>query len=170
MKRLFATLLLLSMTCLNYAQTFITQKGGHSYTLNIPNYMAKTFDLNDVATLEYKNVAKETYLVVIEDDKAELNSVGMIFTSPAEFLEHFVKGYYAVADERKLSEVVTFENNGNLFAQVELTFNDPDGRLFFLITSVESKTHFYKILCWTLREYEDQYKNDFKEMAKSLQD
>ena len=39
-----------------------------------------------------------------------------------------------------------------------------------LITTVETKTHFYKILCWTLKENRDKLQKDFITIASSLKD
>lgn len=153
-----------------FSQNFQEKQGGHSYTVEIPDYMTRTFDLNDVATMEYKNIAKETYMIVIEDSKEELNSVGMTFTGARDFLDYFADDYYAGAENRLMSEVVEFENNGNEHAQVELTWSDPEVNYYMLITTVETETHFYKILCWTLYEYQDQFREDFKRIARSLKD
>lgn len=163
------SIILLSVS-FSYSQKFEIKQGGHSYTMEIPDYMSRTFDLNDVATMQYKNILKETYAIVIEDDKEELQSLGMTFTSPSDFLEYFVQDYYAQAEKREVTEAIEFENNGYAFSQVELIAETADISLFMVITAVESETHYYKILCWTLLEYKDKYEEDFKRMAKSLKD
>jgi len=132
--------------------------------------MSRTWDLNDVASMQYKNILKETYAIVIEDDKEELKSLGMTFTGTSDFLEYFVQDYYTDALKREVTEAVEFENNGNSFSQVELTAVTSDISLFMVITAVESETYYYKILCWTLLEFKDKYEQDFKRMAKSLKD
>jgi hypothetical protein len=110
------------------------------------------------------------YLVVVEDEKEELKSLEMEFSNSNEFLEYFIKDYYLDAEKRELSEIKEFKNKGNNFSQVELTFQDSDGEYFMLITIVDTKTHFYKILNWTVLKNKDKYYGDFIKTAKSLQD
>lgn len=169
MKLFYATILLVIVTFNSFSQNLSAKNGGNCYTLDLPNYMVKTFDLNDVATLQYKNVLKEAYTVVIEDSKEELTSLAMIFQNPKEFLENFINDYRATSN-RILSEIVEFESNGHPHAQVEMTWNDEDGDFFMLITSVETEGHFYKILCWTFLEYKDVLKNDYLLISKSLKE
>ncbi len=157
-------------TFFSFAQEFETKIGGHEYTLEIPDYLKRTFDLNDVATLQYKNILKDVYLIVIEDDKKELESLEIEFPNATEFLLFFVKDYNAEAENRVQSEIVEFENNGINFSQVELSFTDVEGDYFMLITAVETKTHFYKVMNWTKLAEKDIYYADFKRTAKSLQD
>lgn len=162
--------LLFFTTFLSFAQQFETKTGGHEYTLEVPDYLRRTFDLNDVATLEYKNIIKDVYSIVIDDDKEELEALEIEFPSVTDFLLFFVKDYNLEAENRVQSEAVEFENNGNNFSQVELSFTDVEGDYFMLITAVETKTHFYKIMSWTKLGDRDKYYSDFKRMAKSLKD
>ena len=76
----------------------------------------------------------------------------------------------ADAKNRKLSQVTEFEINGNKNAQTELTWSTDDTDYYMLITVVESKENFYKILCWTITENKDMLKNDFINISKSLKD
>lgn len=169
MKKIF--LLALLFCGLNtYAQNFSTQKGGHCYTLDLPNYLLKTFDLNDVATLQYMNTAKEAYVIVIEDSKEELNYYRMVMNGPTEFLEFFLKDYKVGAKKRKVSPVTTFAANGNNHAQVELTWTEDKLNYAMLITVAETPTHFYKIICWSLDSNYNSLKPDFLTISKSLKD
>jgi hypothetical protein len=169
MKLFYATILLAMVTTHSFSQNFSAKNGGNCYTLDLPNYMIKTFDLNDVATLQYKNAVKEAYTIVIEDNKEELTSLAMIFQNPNEFLENFIKDY-RTSENRTFSEIVEFESNGHPHAQVEMTWNDEDGDFYMLVTSVETEGHFYNILCWTILENKDLLKNDYLTISKSLKE
>ena len=170
MKKIYIILFLLTFTTKSFSQNFSTKNAGNCFTLEIPNYMAKTYDLNDVATLQYNNTVKEAYVIVIEDSKDELNSLSMIFQNPKEFLESFTKDYQLESKNRTISEITAFESNKNQHAQVEMSWSTEEGDLYMLITTVETKEHFYKILCWTLREHKDKLKADYLTISKSLLD
>ncbi len=152
------------------AQTFSLKKGGHSYTLEIPDYMTRTFSLNDVASLQYMNSTKEAYVIVIDDEKELLESLGQKFTNAEDFLYHFLKTYNKDAEDRKTGEISSFLANGNAHSQVTMTWKNDELSFFMIITTVESRTHFYKILTWTLAENRDLLRKDFLKIAKSLRD
>lgn len=164
-------LLLLGSYSAAHAQTqFAERKGGHSYSMEIPSYMVKTYELNDVASLQYFNKNKEAYTIVIEDSKEELELKGMRFENAADFLDSFAADYKKEEKRRKLSKAKVFESNGNHVAQSELKWTDEDGDFFMLITAVETKTHYYKVICWTLAANAPQLKEDFRHLSASIKD
>ena len=128
------------------------------------------YELNDVATLQYQNSSKEAYIVVIEDAKDQLESLGMKFTSANNFLEEFIKDYKTDNENREVKNNLTFKANGNDCAQLELYWTEDETDFFMLITAIETKTHFYKILNWTITDNVKTLKNDFQAIAKSLRD
>jgi hypothetical protein len=168
MRTFIAFLLLATITHHSFSQNFSTKSGGNCYRLEIPNYMVKTYNLNDVPTLQYNNIVKEAYVIVIEDSKDELQSLSMVFQNAREFLENFTKDYQLETQNRTLSEITEFESNKNQHAQVEMSWSNEDGHFYMLITTVETKEHFYKILCWTILENKDLLKNDYLTISKSL--
>jgi hypothetical protein len=105
MKTLFA--ILASFLCVNlYAQATLSEKKvGHIYYLSLPDYMLKTYDLNDVATLQYKNAAKEAYTIVIEDSKEQLEALGIKYTDAEDFLNSFLGDYNKEVKNRKVTSV-----------------------------------------------------------------
>jgi len=170
MKVFYIFLFSILFTSNTFSQNFLTKKGGNCYTMEIPSYLTRTYDLNDVATLQYNNTLKEAYVIVIEDSKDEMTSLGMVFLDSKEFLENFVKEYQIDAEKRTISEITKFESNQNQHAQLEMTWSSEDGDFYMLITSAETKEHFYKILCWTTAENKDKLKNDFLAIAKSIKE
>ncbi len=153
------------------AQKFAPQKGGHCYTLDIPDYMVRTYGLNDVASLQYQNIQREAYTIVIEDSKHHLESLGVKYSGARDFLEEFVQNYKLEEQNRKLNPIIEFKNNNNAHAQTELEWRDENDYAFFMIITVaETKTHFYKIMSWTLQEHKERLKYDFQQIAKSLKD
>lgn len=168
MKYLFVALLCLLVS--ESRAQFTQQKGGHSYTMDIPNYMVKTFDLNDVASLQYQNVAKAAYVVVIEDSKEHLQSAGIKFVDAKDFLEEFLKGYNKDASERRVGKTVEFTAHDNKIAQAEFTWKDDETSYYMIVSAVESQTHFYKVMTWTIADNKDSLKNDFLAISRSLKD
>lgn len=170
MKRLSIIILLVS-TLSGYCQTkFAERIGGHVFKINIPDYMVKTYELNDVASIQYQNSTKEAYIIVIEDAKDQLESLGIKFTDSKDFLDEFVKDYKIDNENRSLKNATQFKANGNDCSQVELYWTEEETDFFMLITAIESKTHFYKILNWTILDNADVLKKDFQVISRSLKD
>lgn len=166
---IYTIILLISSSILIFAQTkFEEKKVGHIYYVSIPDYMLETDQLNDVASLQYQNTLKEAYVIVIEDSKKSLTKAGMGFSGPREFYDSFAKDFFNADDE--IGKVKDIKVNGNYAVQVEVMrkFNDLD--IIYLVTVVETPTHFYKMLAWTLKSNWDSLIGDFKKIANSLKD
>lgn len=169
---------LLSITTIvsAYSQTkFTEQKAGHIYHVSVPDYMTKTVTLNDVATMQYINSAKNAYLVIIDDSKEELEMKGIKFASLKDFHDDNIKHLRTEENESVETKATEFEANGNKFYQTELgvNFKEADNvevKITYLITYVETKSYYYQILCWSLSsEYKNLYA-DFKKIAASIKD
>jgi hypothetical protein len=165
--------LLLFALCLTgglSAQGFSARKGGHCYMMDIPDYMTRAYNLNDAASLQYQNLDIPAFLIVIEDEKTELDSLGMTFKGAAEFLDFFTRDFKKDAAGRRLGETARFTSNGNAHAQTELYWKEEDTEFFMLVTTVESAGYYYKILCWAPSEAKARLEADFRRASKSIRE
>jgi len=165
------TILFLSILCISfhlYSQSFSSQKGGNCFTIDIPDYMTKTYELNDNSSIQYINVSKEAYMIVIEDSKEQLESKGMKFVSPKDFLENFLNDFKKDSKKRKQSGYVNFESNGNKHSQVELSWEQEGTEFYMLLTTAETNKHFYNIMCWTIMDNKNMLKDDYLKISKSI--
>jgi hypothetical protein len=175
-KGVLITLFSITTLASAYSQTkFTEQKAGHIYHVSIPDYMTKAVTLNDVATMQYINSAKNAYLVIIDDSKEELEMKGIKFASLKDFHDDNIKHLRTEENESVETKATEFEINGNKFYQTELGVNfkekdDLEVKITYLITYVETKSYYYQILCWSLSsEYKNLYA-DFKKIAASIRD
>ena len=101
--------------CFNLSaqSNFAEKSGGHCFNMDIPDYMTKTYDLNEAASLQYQNLTKEAYAIAIVDFKDQLENLGMKFLNAKEFLDFFVKDYMLEVNDRKLTEITEFNANKN---------------------------------------------------------
>jgi hypothetical protein len=152
------------------AQGFSARKGGHCYTMDVPDYMTRTFALNDAASLQYQDLSIPAFIIVIEDEKEELQSVDMKFSGPPEFLEFFVNDFKKDATDRRVSPIASFTSNGKEHAQREVVWKEETSEFFMLVTAVDSAGHFYKILCWAPTEARSRVEADFRRVSKSIRD
>ncbi|MFN3850861.1 MAG: hypothetical protein ACK4NY_15615 [Spirosomataceae bacterium] len=176
MKKHLTLLLVLIGISTSFAQTkFSEKKAGHIFYIAVPDYMVKTVSLNDAASAQYMNSGKNAYLIVIADSKEDLELSGQKFVSPKDFHDSNIASLKTPENSPVESEGISFEANGNKFFQSELKAALPqeDGSkldISYLVTYVESKTHYYQILCWTLTPNFSTLLPDFKKIASSLKD
>jgi hypothetical protein len=172
MKKILLSVLLFFPAFLSFSQSpsFSVRKGGHCYTMDLPEYLTRTFSLNDVATLQYQNTAKSTYVIVIEDSKEQLQEVGMKFVSPKDFLENFSQEFKKDMENRKLAPTTEFKSNGYAHAQTELYWTEEGNDFYMLITGVETQGYFYKILCWTPKANQAAVQADFQRISRSIKE
>jgi len=151
-------------------QKMISREGGHCFSLSVPDYMVKTYKLNNVASLQYQNIRREAYVIVIEDPKEQLDEIGMHFTGPEDFISGFLKEYKGDAAERSVSSISTFDARSNRLAQATINWTEDENQFHMLVTAVETRTHYYKILCWSVNDHWEELKDDFEKIASSLKD
>ncbi len=171
MKKIFtlSILLVLFVPILSFSQSkFVEQKVGHAYYLSIPDYMTPTTELNKSASLQFQNTLKEAYVIVIEDNKEQLDSLGMRFTDPQDFYDSFITDFTADLENKKFTgtKKIKIGKNSAVQAEVSAIFNG--NPIWYLITVVESPTHFYKIIAWSLEENKDKLKPDYVKMVNSF--
>lgn len=173
MKKIITTLLLMIATSNTFAQTALKEyKIGHVVTLNLPDYMSRTLDLNSDAIIQYKSIVKDVYGFVIEDNKEELALAEMNFSSINEFCEEFAKGFLK-DEKKKIFSYPEYKKIGDTnFAEFDATYYDKDAKaeIYYLVGIVETKTAFYKVLSFSSKENKDKFKADFQSILYSIKD
>jgi hypothetical protein len=115
--------------------------------------------LNDDAVLQFKNEFEELYLIVLEETKTD---VAQYFpeiieeNDPEKRIELYAdvlsENYEANFDLENYSGYMPKEINGS--SAIEMTFNAVESKnglnVFYYVTFIETDTHFYQILTWTL--------------------
>ena len=168
--RIYGLLVSALMSFTSMAQEFSARKGGNCFTMDIPDYFTRTFELNDNASLQYRNTSRVAFVIVIEDDKSQLESLGIKFVNAKDFLESFSNDFKKDFPGRKQGNPKEFTNNGNNHAQVEFYWTEESSDFYMLITGVETPEHFYKIMCWTTLENKPKINDDFLRISKSLRE
>lgn len=136
----------------------------NNYQIELPAYLNKAYSLNDDASLQYMNMWREFYVIVIDETKAEM---------------------HAAIDENQLSYVYSKDLNGYSSLLLD-SFNDFKGRpnhtplttttingmqtqltsisdyvdgigIYYKIGYFESENNYYQVCTWTLKEYKAKY-------------
>jgi hypothetical protein len=163
---------------LNIATDFKKINVNNLYTIKLPKYMDEAKeDLNDVASLQYENQLKETYLLIIDESKKEYIDSYRRFDEYNEELsvaENYKNAQLELIQEGiktlRLSEPSTSKINGldvvhlELDAKVEGVFYD----ITYFFNFIEGKENMYMIMAWTLTSEKDTYREVFKKAASTF--
>ncbi len=150
-----------------------------NYSVVIPGHMVATTELNDEASLQYQNIYKELYILVIDEPKDEVINA---FTEAGEydttkspvtnyrtFLIRLLQESLSVKGGIELTkdtinglsaEIATFHATApEVGAEVEV---------FYQAAFYEGKNNFYYLTTWTLTEMEEKNRKEMKEMIYSF--
>lgn len=149
----------------------------NEYSMSLPKYMTKAKNLNDEASLQYQNVFKETYIIVIDEDKQEFIDTFIdmgVYDSTLSVVEN-----YRDAQVNAMSENMTIVKEGN---PVALKINNRDAQtiqfdgniegvkndIAYYLTFVEGNDKVYMIMAWTLVNRKAKYGKTFDTMVKTF--
>ena len=140
------------------------------YSMKLPKYLSKTNQLaGAVATLQYANGPKEVYVIVVNDSKAAARKKGIKIPSASQYLKATIGQLRG-----SLTGVVVSKTNTEKTAQgvskhqVEVTGMMKTHKILYQIAIVESSTHLFKIVAWTLEANRKTAGADLKAMIHSF--
>lgn len=173
------TLLFLVALMITSCQEYSTFKEHKTrkISIEIRDDLKETEDLNDEAILQFKNEFKELYLIVLEDPKVD---VAQYFPeiinekNPKKRIERYAdilaENYETNLDLQNHSGYTHKIING--LNAIEMTFNavesENDVTIFYYVTFIETDSHFYQILTWTLFNKKTDALESMKKMVNSF--
>lgn len=171
---LYCTLFLMASTGV-YAQTLQQKKVGHEYFISVSNGMQKRFDLNDNASAQYGDDDRQAYMIIIDEEKEALTTTGTGISSADLYFEDAVKNISSAGTllNKSMESKIKVNMMNAIQTTMEIDQDSDDGtklKIFYLLTVVEGKGHYYKILCWTLLENKDILLKEFKAISASLKE
>lgn len=149
------------------------------YSIEIPDYMVSTTALNDKASLQYNNIYKEKYIIVVEDDREQI--VKEFKESGIEFEDNEILVQFARAKENFLilgDQVVgEIDRNdlkaGNLAGKLVEFDSRVSGipeSITYYIAFIEGADHFYTVMAWTLSRRKKAYSAEVNKMLTSFKE
>jgi hypothetical protein len=147
------------------------------YSMGIPSFMTKATALNKGASLQYQNIFKEAYVIVIDEDKQEFIDTYKelsIYDTTRSVLSNYtdsqVQSITANIEVISQKEVTTFKINGQNAAAVELDANVEGVKIpiTYFLSFIEGKDKLYFIMAWTLQDKKDTHRDPFARMVKSF--
>lgn len=182
-KHFFITLIaaLLLLSCGDGKEKTQTVKVKNSYTMELPEFLTKTTDLSEEASLQYQNTLREIYIMVIDEPKNELEEV-IAANALEDYYTPNLDGYaqliYDGIDSRanldSVPQLKPRKLNGLDAKTCDFTGTVQGLHIYWSLAFIEGKNNYYQVMTWTLLDRKKEYKdimdamtNSFKEIDKS---
>ncbi|MEK6153576.1 hypothetical protein WIW50_09965 [Flavobacteriaceae bacterium 3-367] len=147
------------------------------YSIALPKYMKEAKNLNRDASLQYQNIFKEVYFVVIDEPKQELMEVfkeldewdesKSVVQNYRDIRLQFLSENVAIEDQ---TTPKTMKINGLDAEILEIDGKvAPDYELAYTLGFVEGKDHVYMITAWTLKDKKEKLKETFEQAIASFE-
>ena len=144
--------------------TVLTSLDGASQ-ITVPEDWNETNELNDVATIQAANFNKEQYVIVIEDSKEDFTDANLDDHSQITS-QLIVDGLTAP----NLTSPNPITINGYTALQREIQGSFENINVVYLHTSIETPTHFYQIVTWSLKSRFEENRSVFEQVTQSFQE
>ncbi len=150
----------------------------NEYSILLPKYLKKTANLNENASLQYQNIFRETYVIVIDAPKEEyitlfkeleLYDEGL---TPFENYVKFQNEHFSNSIEELIYDSGFSDNKINnlpaKFRELQAKVSGIDSEISYWNTHLESDVKMYTIMCWTLSERQKKYDDTFTKVINSF--
>ncbi len=153
------------------------EASANDYKLMVPKHMVKTTDLNDEASLQYQNIYKELYIIVIDEPRDTIiESFKMLgeyddTKSPVENYRTFLMDQLESNMDIKAEPEIRKEKINGMDAEI-VSFNAKvEGvayEVFYQAAFYEGKNNFYYLSTWTLANKKGDNREEMEAMIKSF--
>lgn len=149
------------------------------YRLELPKHMKEGKTLNESASLQFQNIFKEMYVIVIDEEKQGFIDA---FADLGEYdsTKSPVENYRAI-QLQKLSEAINITTQTTPVAkkinlldaeqvQIDGSVAGVSSEISYFLTFIEGDSHLYMIMAWTMRDRRDRYSKTFDYIADSFKE
>ena len=149
------------------------------YSIKVPNYMSVSNDLSEEASLQYENLIKDAYLIVIDENKAEFieifNELEMLDstkTALENYTQYQRESISNTMDVTSVSELREIMINGNeaLMIQIDGGIPEVNTDVTYLLAVIQGNANLYSVLYWTTKEQAKKMLPHFEQSIHTFQD
>lgn len=156
---------------------YTTQNINNLYSVNIPDCMHPTKKLNDAASLQYADLFKPLFIVVIDEDKAETKQAitetcfEEIITPDLDGYAFFhLSSYKEAMDVLHQSDLKDTTINGLKAKTTVMEVNSDGVSLYLAYTFIEGTHNYYQLVTWTQTDRKNKYEQLMDSMIYSFQE
>ncbi|WP_339834861.1 hypothetical protein [uncultured Flavobacterium sp.] len=149
----------------------------NQYSLDVYTNMSKTNELNDEASLQYQNIFKEIYVVVIDESAEQFNTsivdndlVDLYKPNLNGYSKLIIDGFEPEANIKKVSKEKDTLINGLEAKVIEFEGKVNEYKVYYQLAFIKSQKSYYQIMTWTLMENKEKLKNKLDKMTYSFKE
>ena len=147
----------------------------NEYSMELPSFMDESSNLNDDASLQYQNIFKEIYVIVIDENKEEFKEVFLDleqYDTSVSMVENYKNIQLSYLEEavtvNSVSELESSIINGLPFEIVEVDAVSEGIEVAYNIAYVDGDEKVYMIMTWTEKSRNEKNKDLFQKIIKSF--
>jgi hypothetical protein len=135
------------------------------YSVVLPSYMVATKSLNDEASLQYQATEKEFYIVILDEPKSNIAAENNL---RLHYDDTILKVSNTGLANPKVKAANAIKINGLDGLQTEVVGSFKNLQVFYLVTVLESNSHYYQILTWTLDNNRQKIEPEMRKILDSF--
>jgi hypothetical protein len=149
----------------------------NEYSMDIPSYMTKSTELNDDASLQFRGILREAYVIVIDESKQEFvdflaaeemydSTLSIVSNYAKTQLDNTTSSMNVIS--RKTPVRMKINGLNAVKAEIDGVVDGIPEPISYFVTFVESSEKLYMIMAWTLKEEKEVHRETFEKMAKTF--
>jgi len=170
MKKIFFLLILTVIISCNTETTFSEVNINNRYTILMPAYMKACNDIQKDASLQYQNLEKDIYAIVIDEKKVTMQDYDLNFNLDTYYNNISSQGFSESIKNGKISIPGRQQINGNKALIADITGKLEENEVYYKFAVVETPYEFYQILTWTRAAHREKLEKDMIKMIESFKE
>lgn len=148
--------------------TFNTITVNDKYSIAIPDYITPCTDLHKNASLQYQNIEKDVYYMVIDERKKLMASYHLDYDIDLYYKNVASQAFIETLENGKINPPGRQEIDGHKALISEITGDISGTEVYYRMAIIETPYAFYQILSWTKSENKETYINDMIKFIESF--
>lgn len=136
----------------------------------MPTYMKPCTDIQKDASLQYQNLEKDIYAIVIDEKKVTMQNYDLNFNLDTYYNNISSQGFSESIKNGKISIPGRQEINGNKALVSDITGKLEENEVFYKFAVIESPFEFYQILTWTRASHREKMEKDMVKIIESFKE
>ncbi|HSH67010.1 MAG TPA: hypothetical protein VLB84_14760 [Bacteroidia bacterium] len=168
-KTLLFIFVVLFISC-NQETTFSEVNVNDRYSIMIPTYMKACNDIQKDASLQYQNLDKDVYVIVIDEKKVTMQDYDLNFNLDSYYNSISSQGFSESIKNGKISIPGRQEINGNKALIADITGKLEENEVYYKLAVVETPYEFYQIMTWTRAAHREKLEKDMITIIESFKE
>lgn len=170
MKKILSFLLVVLTFSCNQETVFTEVNVNNRYTILVPTYMKACNDIQKDASLQYQNLEKDIYAIVIDEKKITMQDYDLNFNLDTYYNNISSQGFAESIKNGKISIPGRQQINGNKALVADITGKLEDNEVYYKFAVVETPYEFYQILTWTRAAHREKLEKDMVKIIESFKE